>query len=61
MKKTTPTFHEGAELERRAFKAFLKRVIAIRGNDSVVKDWARGALDWVQHRCDRYKKRKGGL
>ncbi|MGA2270277.1 MAG: hypothetical protein ABSH44_17535 [Bryobacteraceae bacterium] len=57
----TPSFHEGAEMERRAFKAFLKREIKIRGNDTVVTAWAQGALEWVQGRCDRYKKRKGGL
>jgi hypothetical protein len=56
-----PTFHAGAEMERRAFKSFLKRVIAIKGNDTVVKEWAQGSLEWVQKRCDRYKKRKGGL
>ena len=57
----SPSFHEGAKMERRAFKSFLKREIAIRGNDAVVKAWAQGALEWVQKRCDRYKKRKGGL
>jgi hypothetical protein len=53
----TPTFHKGAEMERRAFKSFLRR----QKKTSDGKIWAEDALEWVERRCDRYKKRKGGL
>ena len=53
---TKKTYHEGAEDERRAFKAFLKRQIKKAG-----KCTDEDVLAWVQGRCDRYRKRKGGL
>lgn len=58
MKKT---FHEGAELERRAFKAYLKRQLNLQRGAVPAKLWGSDILEWVQGRCDRYKKRKGGL
>jgi hypothetical protein len=61
------TFHEGAELERRAFKAYLRRMLKTT-EDGPTSDQRTGvqvslkaSLRFVQGRCDRYKKRKGGL
>jgi hypothetical protein len=51
---TKKTYHEGAEAERKAFKAFLKRKLKVGGSMEM-------ALAWVQGRCDRYRKIKGGL
>ena len=67
MPKKSGTMHEGAELERRAFKAYLRRQIkdtggiGPRNGEALVKLWLEGALKWTQGRCDRYKARKGGL
>jgi hypothetical protein len=61
------TEHEGAELERRAFKAYLKRCIkqaagiSQKDGGPLVKLWLEGAFKWVEGRSARYKKRKGGL
>lgn len=63
----TKTEHEGAELERRAVKAHLKRSIkdadkiSPKDGGPLVKLWLEGALKWVEGRCKRYRERKGGL
>ena len=51
------TYHEGAEAERRAFKAYLKRLVERGAADNLLSQ----IKTWVQGRCDRYRKRKGGL
>ena len=51
------TYHEGAEAERKAFKAYLKRQLKNGKGPFVLTN----VLRWVQARCDRYRKRKGGL
>jgi hypothetical protein len=50
---TKKTYHEGAEAERKAFKAYLKR--------QPRSPEVEMALAWIKGRCDRYKKVKGGL
>ena len=54
------TYHEGAEAERKAFKANLKRSLKICP-EPLVKLWIEGKLKWIEGRCKRYKKIKGGL
>ena len=54
------TYHEGAEDERRAVKARLKGRMLKAGSAEELAV-LRTEYAWVQGRCDRYKKRKGGL
>ena len=56
MVETKKTFHEGAEYERKAFKAYLKRQYKTSAMIAIEE-----ILTWVQDRCNRYKKAKGGL
>jgi len=57
---TKKTYHEGAEAERKAFKAYLKRQLTGILHPAA-GDKLKDALVWVQGRCDRYHRRKGGL
>ena len=62
MAVTKKTYHEGAEAERKAFIAYLRR--QNRKAQTHSEGWLEAigcAVTWVQGRCDRYKKRKGGL
>lgn len=58
-----PKRSEGARLERRAVRDYLRRAIkaAIKANDSHRVGLLSEALDWVLDRQDRYDARSGGL
>lgn len=56
----TKTYHEGAEAERKAFKANLRRDLKTCP-EPLVRLWIEGKLKWIAGRCDRYRARKGGL
>ena len=60
MAQTKLTYHEGAEAERKAFKSNLKRDLK-NCSEPLVKLWIESKLKWIAGRCDRYKKRLGGL
>jgi hypothetical protein len=57
---TKKTYHEGAEAERKAFRANLRRDLR-NASEISVRAYIEGKLKWVQGRCDRYKKIAGGL
>lgn len=50
-----PKTSAGARLERKAFRAYLRRMAA-RGKGTIAE-----ALDWVLARQTRYDKKTGGL
>lgn len=51
----------GANQERGAIKAYLRRRKKIYGEDGFVGDVLNGVLEWISDRDLRYKKKKGGL
>lgn len=61
MTKPKPrTYNAGAEAERKATKAYLRRLIRGAPDRSTLLT-VEAVLRWVQGRCDRYRKREGGL
>ena len=52
------TYHDGANDERTAIKAYVKRQVK-KSVDTTIDGGI--VLQWISHRDERYRKRKGGL
>jgi hypothetical protein len=64
MEKANPLISEGARLERKAVRAYLRRQLE-RVRDDIHIEYATNvleeALNWILARQKRYDARKGGL
>ena len=56
--KRTPTYHEGANDERTAILAKIKRM---KMDTELGKEVLNRLQDWIYQRNERYKKNPGGL
>lgn len=54
------TYHDGANQERRALRAFLRRRLKA-ATDAGAKAALTEALEWVKGRARRYRAKQGGL
>lgn len=63
LKPKPRTFHDGANTERTAILAKVRRMIKARPMDDGTDIYINGSslVDWISNRNERYKKNPGGL
>lgn len=64
--KASPAMSEGARLERKAFREYLRRLMRVElaqdyPEKFIVGEVLEEAIDWVLQRQKRYDKKPGGL
>jgi hypothetical protein len=61
IKPSPKTYHEGANDERTAILAKVRRMVGEQPEDTVVAVNGTALIQWLLQRNERYKKRNGGL